>query len=130
MTWIVLNQVEDENKAFDRQKDFTEYFGLFANPEVYRQIKGIDVERDSGGPSGGFKIIRDTSAFDERMDKALRGVMVIHPQRHDVAEMVKRKRKELAEKEQLPDPRIRQYPTEEQYSDDLLVVHKGSEEDE
>lgn len=129
MTWIILNQVEDENKEFDRQKDFTEYGGLFANPEVYRQIKGIDVERDSGGTPGGFKIIRDTSAFDERMDKALRGEMVIHPQRHDLAEKIKRKRKELAEKEQVPDPRIKQYPTDEQYTDDLLVVRKGEEDE-
>jgi len=126
LAWILLNQGEDERVLFEKEKSAIEYGGFFANPDVYFQVKNIPRGEPEGSrPPGAFKIIYDTAAFDDRMAKALKGEMVIKPQNQKVADLVTRKREELAAMHQKPDSRIVQYPTDEDYADgDDLVIER------
>ena len=95
LEWIFLSIAEDERRTAERRKDEIEYGGLFANPDVYAQVK--DVERKGRRSTAGFSIEIDTSAYDARFDRAVAGHADVKPRREDVASLVGRKRAEMAE---------------------------------
>lgn len=124
--WVMLNVREDERLQAQRRKDEIEYGGFFANPEIYAHIKGL-AEKSSG-----FQIVRDTSAYDRKVDAATRGEMpVVGKRREDIAALVRTKRDEARRSEkgrhrsQEREPDLVQglelYPSDDLDSDDLTI---------
>lgn len=121
---------EDDRLEYEDKKAHAEYIGMFAGPEVYLRVKGLHKDQepaDTGPIDMPFRIVRDTSAFTERLNRAMAGEAVYSPDRPDIAEKIKSKRVELAKeaikKRQSPDPRIREYPTDE------LVIERPAKPD-
>lgn len=120
--WIALNIHEDKRLAREERKQEIEYFGLFANPEIYFKIKKLSNEDSpEGDVSGPMKIVHDYTDYNRRLNLAMTGVREIHDPRPDVAERVREKRVEIAEanqrRQQVADSRIHTYED----NDDLIV---------
>lgn len=120
---MYLNMTEDDKTDFENRKSEIEYGGMFSGPEVYMHIKGIAKEQRASNPAMDFQIVRDTSAFTERLNKALAGEEVFSPDRPDIAEKVKSRRLEIAKNRESSDPRIYQYPPSDGM-DELVIERK------
>ncbi len=91
LEWIYLNIVEDRRLEDERRKDEIEYFGLFADREMYAHIKGIK----TGSEQPGFSVERSDEIYNRRVDAAARGEPDIVPRRESMGARVKEMRRQM-----------------------------------
>ncbi len=77
----------------ERRKDEIEYFGLFANPSVYADIKGIKTGSSSGSL---FTVDRDDAEYVRLLDAAAGNEPDVRPRRERMKEKVAEMRAKMA----------------------------------
>ena len=113
----MLNLAEDDRRAVERRREEIEYGGFFANPDVYAQVVGKGKEN--------FQIVRDTSAYERKLDAASKDKVSTRGRRRDIAATVARKRAQFSEATGRPIPALARRGavpvTPDDDDDDLLI---------